>query len=175
MATNRYQNRLTYAIYSFLFGYNERRYWKLRQLVVDPSAKVSKSRKLLWLIYLKRAEAKNACSLGTALNAGAVFASIPELPHGITGIFVSHGAKIGKNCLILQNVIIGSSKGKAPIIGDNCVIGAGACIVGGIKIGNNCNIGANCTVFKDVPDNTTVVCPPPRYLTNRENHEGRRF
>ena len=104
MATNRYQNRFTYALYSFLFGYNERRYWKLRQLLVDPSAKVSKIRKLLWLIYLKRAEAKNACSLGTALNAGAIFDSIPELPHGITGIFVSHGAKIGKNCLILQNV-----------------------------------------------------------------------
>ena len=42
-------------------------------------------------------------------------------------------------------------------------------IIGGIKIGNNCNIGANCTVFKDVPDNTTVVCGAPRYITKEQN------
>lgn len=175
MAYNRYNNRITYSLYAFLFGYNEKRYWKLRQCVVDPECKKPKFIKMLWLIYLKRTEAKNASSMGTALNAGAVFEAPPELPHGITGIFIAHGAKIGQNCLILQNVTIGSSKGDAPVIGNNCVIGAGAVIVGGIRVGNNCNIGANCTVFKDVPDNTTVVAHAPRYLENRVNTEGRRF
>lgn len=120
-------------------------------------------------MYCKRAEAKNASSMGTAINDGAYFADTPNLPHGITGIFISHSAVIGKNCTILQNVTIGSSKKRAPVIGDNCIIGAGAVIVGGIKIGNNCNIGANCTVFKDVPDNTTVVCTAPRYIQKPEN------
>ncbi len=175
MSHNRYQNPVAYQLYSLLFGYNEKRFWKLRQRVVDPSDKTCKLLKMLWLIYLKRSEARNAASLGTGLNAGAVFEGVPEFPHGITGIFISHGSRIGKNCCILQNVTIGSSKGKAPKIGDNCVIGAGAVIVGGITIGNNCNIGANCTVFKDVPDNTTVICQPPRYLSNRENAVGRRF
>lgn len=175
MSFNRYNNHLTYYIYSFLFGYNENKYWKLRQCVVDPKCKKNKLLKMLWLVYLKRAEAKNASSMGTAINSGAVFETPPKLPHGITGIFVAHGAKIGKNCLILQNVTIGSSKGGAPVIGDNCVIGAGAVIIGDIRVGNNCNIGANCTVFKDVPDNTTVVSQAPRYLLNRENIEGRRF
>ena len=175
MSYNRYKNSLAYSLYALLFNYNERKYWKLRQMVVNPQCKKNKIIKLLWLIYLKRTEAKNAASLGTALNAGAVFQTPPELPHGITGIFIAHGAKIGKNCLILQNVTIGSSKGKAPVIGDNCVIGAGAVIVGGIRVGNNCNIGANCTVFKDVPDNTTVVVQPPRYLENRDNIGERRF
>lgn len=175
MAYNRYNNRFTYGLYALLFGYNEKKYWKLRQRVVDPACKTPKWIKMLWLIYLKRTEAKNAASLGTALNAGAVFETPPELPHGIAGIFIAHAAKIGKNCLILQNVTIGSSKNEAPIIGDNCVIGAGAIIVGGIRVGNNCNIGANCTVFKDVPDNTTVVTQAPRYIENRTNAEGRRF
>ena len=175
MSYNRYNNRIAYSLYSLLFSYNEKKYWKLRQLVVDPECKKSKVVKMLWLIYLKRTEAKNAASMGTALNAGAVFETPPELPHGITGIFVAHGARIGKNCLILQNVTIGSSKGQAPTIGDNCIIGAGAVIVGGIRVGNNCNIGANCTVFKDVPDNTTVVAQPPRYIENSGNVEGRRF
>ena len=138
-------------------------------MVTNPQNKTCLIIKLLYLIYLKRTEARNACSLGTALNKGASFASIPNLPHGITGIFVSHSAKIGENCTILQNVTIGSSKKKAPIIGNNCVIGAGAVIIGGITIGDNCNIGANATVFKDVPSNTTVVCQPPRYIEQHDN------
>ena len=113
--------------------------------------------------------------MGTAINAGAQFEDVPNLPHGITGIFVLHSAKIGKNCTILQNVTIGSSKGKAPQIGDNCIIGAGAVIIGGIKIGNNCNIGANCTVFKDVPDNTTVVNVAPRYITREKSENDFNF
>mgnify|MGYP002796627940 CR=1 FL=1 len=172
---NRYENFLTYKLYARLFGYDERKYWKLRQRIVDVNDKASKLRKIFWQIYLKQTEARNAASLGTAINAGAIFHGIPELPHGLTGIFVSHGAEIGKDCLILQNVTIGSSKGKAPKIGNNCVIGAGACIVGGITIGDNCNIGANATVFKDVPDNTTVVCPAPRYLNNKNKEKNRRF
>lgn len=172
MAINREKNIFTYKLYAFLFGYDEKKYWKRRQIVVDKDNKKSLLLKAWYLIYCKRAEAKNASSMGTALNTGAVFKGIPHLPHGITGLFISHSAIIGKNCTILQNVTIGSSKKKAPVIGDNCVIGAGAVIVGGIKIGNNCNIGANCTVFKDVPDNTTVVCVAPRYIlkenTNRE-------
>ena len=172
---SRYGNPFFYQVYAWLFGYNEKRYWKYRQRIVNPADSAPVWRKMLWLVYLKRAEAKNAASLGTAINKGAVFATAPILPHGIKGIFVSHGAKIGKNCMILQNAIIGSSKGKAPVIGDDVVIGAGATIVGNIVIGNNVNIGANCTVFKDVPDNTTVVCQAPRYLLNRTNPKGRRF
>lgn len=175
MSNNRYNNRFNFFIYSFIFGYNENKYWKRRAIVTDPNNKTCKLLKLYYLIYLKRSEARNACSLGTALNTGAYFASQPTLPHGITGIFVAHSAKIGHNCTILQNVTIGSSKKKAPIIGDNCVIGAGAVIVGGIKIGNNCNIGANVTVFKDVPDNTTVVNAAPRYLQNKNTEQGRNF
>lgn len=175
MIYNRYDNKLAYWIYSFIFGYDEKKYWELRQRIVDPDDKAGKFRKYIWLIRLKRAEARNAASFGTAINKGAVFATPPILPHGLTGIFVSHGARIGKRCVILQNVTIGSSKGLAPIIGDDVVIGAGATIVGGVQIGNNCNIGANCTVFKDVPSNTTVVAQSPRYLFDRDNPEGRHF
>ena len=175
MADNRYDNPVNYFLYSKIFGYDEKKFWRLRQRIVNPEDKASKLRKMFWLSYLKKAEARNAASMGTAVNAGAVFDSPPRLPHGITGIFISHSAHIGKNCMILQNVTIGSSKGKAPVIGDNVVIGACATIVGGIHIGNNCNIGANCTVFKDVPDNTTVVNQAPRYLNNTNTSEQRGF
>lgn len=51
-----------------------------------------------------------------------------------------------------------------PIIGDNCLIGAGAMVLGEVRIGNNVVIGANCVVDFDVPDNTTVIGQKPRII-----------
>ena len=56
------------------------------------------------------------------------------------------------------------SEPKAPAIGDNCLIGAGAVIVGDITIGSNVKIGAGAVVSSDVPDNCTVVSQPMRIL-----------
>ena len=170
---NREYNLVTNWLYSFIFMYNEQKYWKCREKCISQEIKLPLFIKALLLIYCKHSEARNACSLGTAINAGAVFKEPPYLPHGITGIFISHAAVIGKNCTILQNVTIGSSKGKAPVIGDNCVIGAGAMIIGDVKVGDNVVIGANTTVVKDVPDNTTVVNMPARYIPREEARDFR--
>ena len=78
-------------------------------------------------------------------------------------MFISGDAQIGKACVIFQQVTIGSNRTPgskhwgAPIIGDNCYIGAGAKIIGNVKIGDNCRIGANAVVTKDVPSNSTIV------------------
>ncbi len=91
--------------------------------------------------------------------------SLPIFPHGISGIFISAGAKIGTNCTIFHQVTIGSntlegSKHQgAPVIGDNVFIGCGAKIIGGVRIGNNVCIGAGCIITKDIPDNSTAVMP----------------
>ena len=88
-------------------------------------------------------------------------------PHGFHGIFISLNAKIGKNCVIFQHVTIGSNtlpnskSGGAPTVGDNVYIGAGAQIIGNVKIGNNVRIGAGCFVNRDVPDNCTVIQGAP--------------
>lgn len=87
-------------------------------------------------------------------------------PHKMGGgISISHGhsleinaKQIGKNLHVFQNVTIGSRNTPAtPIIGDNVTIGAGAVVLGDIKIGNNVKIGANAVVVDDIPDNCTVV------------------
>ena len=54
---------------------------------------------------------------------------------------------------------------QAPTIGDNCLIGAGAVVVGGIRIGNGVKIGAGAVVHTDIPDGSTVVSQPSRILT----------
>lgn len=99
----------------------------------------------------------------SSLAWNAHFDGQPCFPHGIKSIFVSGGARIGSGCVIFQQVTIGSnllpdSKGLgAPVIGRNCYIGAGAKIVGKVRIGDNVRIGANAVVFRDVPDNSVVV------------------
>lgn len=47
-------------------------------------------------------------------------------------------------------------------------IGAGANIIGGVTIGNNVRIGANCTVTKDVPDNSVVVISGLKIIQKEE-------
>lgn len=106
---------------------------------------------------------------GGYIGNGAVFRGIPVLPHGLHGIFISRYAKIGRDCWIYQNVTIGEVDRVAPEIGDGCLIGAGAVIVGGIKIGDHVKIGAGAVVSADVPDNCTVVAQPPRVIF-REKH-----
>lgn len=99
-------------------------------------------------------------------------------PHGLAGIFISYGAKVGEGCVIYHQVTIGSntlpdSKGQgAPTIGKNVFIGAGAKIIGNVTVGDNARIGANAVVSFDVPANATVVQESPRVIlhdTPRDN------
>lgn len=55
------------------------------------------------------------------------------IPHP-NGIVIHPGAVIGPNCLIFQQVTIGSGKGGVPTIGGHVDIGAGAKVLGGITI-----------------------------------------
>lgn len=115
------------------------------------------------------------------IGYSAVFSNNPCFPHGISGIFISIDATIGKNCVIFQQVTIGSNNipgsptQGAPVIGDNCYIGAGAKIIGGINIGNNCRIGANCVVYQDMPDNSLAVMQPTRIIKRDELMDNRFF
>ena len=95
------------------------------------------------------------------IGQGTIFA------YGAIGVVLHANTVVGKGCVIGQCVTIGASEGfvsreihKCPVIGDNCYIGAGAKIIGDIRIGNNCQIGAAAVVLKDVPDNSIVVGIP---------------
>lgn len=93
------------------------------------------------------------------------------LPHGLHGIFISRYAEIGENCWIYQNVTIGEVNRKAPVIGDNCLIGAGAVIIGGVKIGSHVKVGAGAVVNTDIPDGCTVVSQPVRIVGEKHGNE----
>ena len=79
------------------------------------------------------------------------------------GIIVSGYTLIGDNCRIRNGVTIGLRRVEekvAPVIGDNVDIGAGAKLLGPIRIGNNVVIGANAVVITDVPDDSIAVGVP---------------
>lgn len=144
--------------------FDPEKYFKMRNKVISPGG--SKLYKLYLLYRIKKSDAFNNASLGTHLGYGAKFKSVPNFPHGLYGIIVSHNAVIGENCTIFHQVTIGEGKGGAPTIGDNVLIGAGAKVVGGIHIGNNVKIGTGCVVTDDVPDNATVVMQKARIIIN---------
>lgn len=82
------------------------------------------------------------------------------LPHP-NGIVIHAQAQIGPNCLIFQQVTIGTrSDGMLPVIGGHVDIGAGAKILGNVRIGDHACIGANAVVLNDVPAGQTAVGIP---------------
>lgn len=125
----------------------------------------SKAGKDIFAFLLSRSAHRH----GGYVGPGAVFRGEVFIPHGLHGVFISRYAVIGRNCWIYQNVTIGEAGRRAPVIGDNCLIGANAVIVGDIRIGNNVRIGAGAVVFMDIPDNCTVVSESPRIIERGGN------
>jgi serine O-acetyltransferase len=104
---------------------------------------------------------------GIEIHPGAKIGRRFFIDHGM-GVVIGETAEIGDNVTIYHQVTLGGTstkKGKRhPTIGNNVVIGAGAKILGPIKIGDNCKIGANSVVIKDVPPNSTVVGIPGKVV-----------
>lgn len=80
------------------------------------------------------------------------------------GIVIHPNARIGVNCLILQQVTIGADGDGVPLIEGHVDIGAGAKILGAVKVGAHARIGANTVVLQDVPSSAVAVGVPARIL-----------
>lgn len=90
-------------------------------------------------------------------------------------IVIGSDVVIGENCKIFNSVTFGNkdtedpSGNAQPTVGNNCVIGTGAKLLGGILIGDNVRIGANAVVLNDVPSNAVAVGVPARVITHKPN------
>jgi serine O-acetyltransferase len=86
------------------------------------------------------------------------------------GIIVSGDAVIGDDVILRNGVTIGlkrTNERGAPVIGNRVDIGAGAKILGAIRIGDDAVIGANAVVVHDVPAGATAVGIPARTLPGK--------
>lgn len=92
------------------------------------------------------------------------------IDHGM-GVVIGETAEIGEDCLLYQGVTLGGTgkeRGKRhPTLGNNVVVGAGAKILGPIKIGDGVKIGANSVVLKSVLDYSVIVGVPGKVVKKK--------
>jgi len=104
---------------------------------------------------------------GIEIHPGAIIGKRFFIDHGM-GVVIGETTEIGDDVLIYQGVVLGGvSQEKTkrhPTIGNNVVIGAGATLLGPIKVGRGARIGAGSVVIGDVPENSTVVGVPGRAI-----------
>lgn len=123
-------------------------------LEASPAAGFAAAFRLL-LLWWFRVEVPRGCKIGPGF----------VLPH--PGGIVLGSKKIGANVVVFQNVTLGARNydgvfdpGIRPVIGDNVVIGAGAVVVGAVKIGDGATVAANSLVTRNVPDGATAIGVP---------------
>ncbi len=85
-----------------------------------------------------------------------------------TGIVIGETAVIGDNCSMLHGVTLGGTGNERddrhPKIGRGVMIGAGAKILGNIKVGDCVRVAAGSVVLNDVPPRRTVAGVPAREI-----------
>jgi serine O-acetyltransferase len=112
-----------------------------------------------------------------------------HLTRFLTGIEIHPGASIGRrvvigetavvgdDCLIYQGVTLGGTslaRGKRhPTLADHVVVGAGAKVLGDIRIGSHTRVGSGSVVTKSTPPHSTVVGIPGHVLEERADEEAR--
>ena len=104
---------------------------------------------------------------GIEIHPGARIGHSVFIDHGM-GVVIGETSIIGNRCLLYQGVTLGGTgkeQGKRhPTLEENVVVGAGAKVLGGIKIGANTRIGAGSVVVRDVESDCTVVGIPGRVI-----------
>ena len=130
------------------------------------SHKLWKSRLPLKLIARCLSQIGRAAT-GIEIHPGAKIGKSVFIDHGM-GVVIGETAEIGNKCLLYQGVTLGGTgkdHGKRhPTLAENVVVGAGAKVLGAIKIGSNTRIGAGSVVVKDVGEACTVVGVPARIV-----------
>lgn len=107
---------------------------------------------------------------GLDINTAADIGEGLRIPHPFA-IVIGSDVRIGPRAWILQGVTMGGEGGKVredgqtqPRLGDDVLVGAGAKLLGPIRIGNRVKIGANAVVNTDLPDDCVAVGIPARVV-----------
>jgi len=141
----------------------QRAYYKNNGKNTDGSSGQTKRRSLVALFLQSQASAVFGVDIHPASQIGAgVF-----LDHG-TGIVIGETAVVDDGCTILQEVTLGGtgkeSGDRHPKVGKHVLIGAGAKILGNVRIGDGAKIGAGSIVLRPIPSHATAVGVPAKII-----------
>jgi serine O-acetyltransferase len=102
---------------------------------------------------------------GVEIHPGAQIGRRFFIDHGM-GVVIGETAEIGDDVLMFHGVTLGGRSmervKRHPTIGNNVTIGAGARILGPVRIGDRVQIGANCVVVRDIPAGAVAVGVPAK-------------
>ena len=104
----------------------------------------------------------NHCIIGRGAEFGPGFILIHA-----TGVIINGDVRGGSRIYIEHQVTIGADNRRSPMIASDVFIGAGARVIGNIKVGDGARIGANAVVLEDVPDFCTVAGVPAKVVRRR--------
>lgn len=118
--------------------------------------------------FAARAVSQGAKALtGIEIHPGATIGKGLVIDHG-SGVVIGETAEIGDNCTLYQGVTLGGTGkdvGKRhPTLGNNVMVGAGAKILGPMKIGDNTKIAAGAVVLDEIPADSTAVGIPAKVV-----------
>ena len=96
------------------------------------------------------------------------------MDHG-TGVVIGETAVVGDNVSLLHEVTLGGtgkeSGDRHPKIGNGVMIGAGAKILGNVRIGEGSKVAAGSVVLQEVPPHATVAGVPARIVGRPASRE----
>lgn len=111
---------------------------------------------------------------GIEIHPGAKIGAGFFIDHGM-GIVIGETSEIGENVTLYHGVTLGGTSWKKekrhPTLGANVVVGAGAAILGPVKVGDHARIGSGSVVVEDVPPNTTVVGVPGKVVYGKRQEK----
>jgi serine O-acetyltransferase len=112
-------------------------------------------------------QSQSSRMFGVDIHPAARFGKGIMIDHA-TGFVVGETAVVGDNCSFLHGVTLGGSGKETgdrhPKIGNGVLIGAGAKVLGNIKVGSCSRVAACSVVLSDVDEHVTVAGIPARVV-----------
>lgn len=118
-----------------------------------------------WRLPARLVSQAVSTATGVEIHPGATIGKRFFIDHGM-GVVIGETAQVGDDVMLYNGVNLGgrtmSAIKRHPTLGDGVTVGAGARILGPVRVGPQAQIGANAVVTKDVPASAIATGVPAR-------------